>query len=72
SDSGPGIPGESLDEVFDAFYTTKEHGTGLGLSVSRTIVETYGGKIWAENCAKGGADFHFTIPLRTNHPPHAR
>jgi signal transduction histidine kinase/ABC-type uncharacterized transport system substrate-binding protein len=68
SDSGPGIPEQVIDEIFDTFYTTKQHGTGLGLSIARTIVETYGGKIWAENCAQGGAVFHFTIPLSTDMP----
>ena len=62
-DSGPGIAAQRLSEIFDTFYTTKEHGTGIGLSIARTIVETYGGKIWAENRAEGGATFHFTIPL---------
>ena len=65
-DSGPGIPDEKISEIFDTFYTTKEHGTGLGLSIARTIVEFYGGKIWAENCTEGGAALHFTIPLRTD------
>ena len=68
SDSGPGIPEQVIDEIFDTFYTTKQHGTGLGLSIARTIVDTYGGKIWAENCAQGGAAFHFTIPLSTDMP----
>jgi Histidine kinase-, DNA gyrase B-, and HSP90-like ATPase len=48
SDSGTGIPDHKLSEIFDTFYTTKDHGTGLGLTIARTIVETYGGKIWAE------------------------
>jgi signal transduction histidine kinase len=61
-DSGPGIPEDKLGEIFDTFYTTKEQGTGLGLSVARTIVETYEGKIWAENQVGGGAVFHFTLP----------
>ncbi|HEU0158118.1 MAG TPA: ATP-binding protein [Hyphomicrobiaceae bacterium] len=63
SDSGPGIPEHKLAEIFDTFYTTKAHGTGLGLSIARTIVETYGGKIWAENRDQGGAVFRFTLPL---------
>ena len=63
SDSGTGIPEHKLGEIFDTFYTTKEHGTGLGLSIARTIVETYGGKIWAANRAGGGAVFRFTLPL---------
>jgi signal transduction histidine kinase len=63
SDSGTGIPEHKLGEIFDTFYTTKEHGTGLGLSIARTIVETYGGKIWAENRPVGGAVIRFTLPL---------
>ena len=63
SDAGTGIPEDKLGEIFDTFYTTKEHGTGLGLSIARTIVETYGGKIWAENRPVGGAVIRFTLPL---------
>ena len=66
SDSGPGVPGQVIDEIFDTFYTTKQHGTGLGLSIARTIVDTYGGKIWVENRPEGGAAFHFTIPLSSD------
>jgi signal transduction histidine kinase len=63
SDTGTGIPKEKLGEVFNTFYTTKQQGTGLGLAIARSIVETYGGKIWAENQAGRGAVFHFTLPL---------
>jgi signal transduction histidine kinase len=63
SDSGPGIPKEALKRIFETFYTTKASGTGLGLAIARTIVETYGGQIWAENRDGGGAVFRFTLPL---------
>jgi signal transduction histidine kinase len=63
SDTGLGIPKERLNSIFDAFYTTKPSGTGLGLSIARAIVETYGGKIWADNRAGGGAVFRFILPL---------
>jgi signal transduction histidine kinase len=63
SDSGPGIPDHKLGEIFGTFYTTKEQGTGLGLSVARTIMETYDGRIWAENQPGDGALFRFTLPL---------
>ena len=65
SDSGSGIPKDALRNIFDTFYTTKATGTGLGLSIARTIVESYGGKIWAENREGGGAVFRFTLPLTT-------
>jgi signal transduction histidine kinase len=66
SDTGPGVPYDKLNAVFDAFYSTKESGTGLGLLIARTIVESFGGKIWAENRAGGGAVFRFTL-LRSDH-----
>ena len=65
SDSGPGIAKDALRNIFDTFYTTKATGTGLGLSIARTIVESNGGKIWAENREGGGAVFRFTLPLTT-------
>ena len=68
SDTGTGIPNDKLKGVFETFYTTKQQGTGLGLSIVRTIVETYGGKIWAENRnGGGGAVFRFTLPLAKAH-----
>jgi signal transduction histidine kinase len=63
ADSGAGIPFDKLKGIFETFFTTKRQGTGLGLSIARTIVETYGGKIWAENRPGGGAVFRFTLPL---------
>jgi signal transduction histidine kinase len=62
TDTGRGIPPDKLNGVFETFYTTKQEGTGLGLSIARTIVETYGGKIWAEHRQGGGAVFRFTLP----------
>jgi signal transduction histidine kinase len=63
SDTGGGIPNDKLKDIFKTFYTTKQQGTGLGLSIARTIVESYGGKIWAENRIGRGAVFRFTLPL---------
>jgi PAS domain S-box-containing protein len=63
SDSGGGIPAERLEGIFEPFFTTKKRGSGLGLSISRGIIEALGGKLWAENRAGGGAVFHFTLPL---------
>ena len=60
-DTGPGIQEDKLATIFEPFVTTKKQGTGIGLSIARTIINTYGGKIWAENEAGGGAIFHFTL-----------
>jgi signal transduction histidine kinase len=62
ADSGKGIPEENLTSVFDAFFTTKPQGTGLGLPIARTIIQTYGGTIWAENRDRS-AVFFFRLPL---------
>ncbi len=61
-DNGPGIPTEFLERLFDPFFTTKANGMGMGLAVSRTIVEAHKGKIRAENRPEGGACFSFTLP----------
>nr|WP_279342390.1 ATP-binding protein [Geotalea sp. SG265] len=62
SDSGPGIPLESLEKIFDIFYTTKKSGTGLGLAVSRKIMEAHDGALSAKNNPAGGAIFTITLP----------
>ena len=61
-DSGPGIDPEYLDRVFDAFYTTKSSGVGMGLSICRSIINAHGGRLWADVNALGGAVFRFTLP----------
>jgi two-component system, LuxR family, sensor kinase FixL len=61
-DSGPGVPAEIINRVFEPFFTTKSGGMGMGLSVSRTIIEAHGGQIWVENNPAGGATFGFTLP----------
>jgi signal transduction histidine kinase len=66
SDSGPGIPAEKLNEVFDPFFTTKRQGMGIGLSISRSIVQAHKGRIWAENQNGGGAVFRLSLPLALN------
>jgi C4-dicarboxylate-specific signal transduction histidine kinase len=60
-DAGPGIPAADFSRLFDSFFTTKEKGMGLGLSIARSIVEAHGGIIWAENTAAGGAVFRFRL-----------
>ena len=60
-DNGPGV--HDPDRIFDAFMTTKETGMGIGLAVSRSIVEAHGGRLWAENNKTGGAIFNVTLPL---------
>jgi PAS domain S-box-containing protein len=62
SDSGIGFPGGNLERIFEAFFTTKPQGTGMGLSVSRRIIESHGGRLWASANTGRGATFQFTLP----------
>jgi two-component system, LuxR family, sensor kinase FixL len=68
SDTGHGIPADKLQHVFDPFFTTKPNGMGMGLSISRTIIEAHGGMLWAENKNGGGAVFRFTLPTTDEVP----
>src|ERR1700756_4258709 len=61
-DSGPGIDATHLERVFEAFYTTKSDGTGMGLLICRSIIDAHGGKLWAEANEPRGATFQFTLP----------
>jgi signal transduction histidine kinase len=62
SDAGVGLPRAGADQIFQAFFTTKPQGTGLGLSISHSIIESHGGRLWAEANPGGGATFSFTLP----------
>ena len=62
-DTGPGIDGAVIDQVFDQFFTTKPEGIGMGLSISRSIIESHGGRVRAESGKDGGATFHLTLPI---------
>jgi len=61
SDTGIGLPLQQPEQIFSAFFTTKAHGTGMGLPISRSIIESHGGRLWATSNSEGGASFHFTL-----------
>ncbi len=69
SDTGVGLPAQQVDQIFDAFFTTKVHGTGMGLRISRSIVESHGGRLWAGPNSPRGATFHFSLPTKTESRP---
>jgi PAS domain S-box-containing protein len=62
SDTGIGLPSQQADQIFNAFFTTKDHGTGMGLLISRSIIESHGGRLWASDNSPRGASFSFTLP----------
>jgi len=68
SDSGIGLPVEETDRVFEAFFTTKPQGSGMGLSISRRIIESHGGRLWASANTTRGATFQFTLPTELKAP----
>jgi PAS domain S-box-containing protein len=70
SDTGVGLPAEKMDQIFSAFFTTKTQGSGMGLAISRSIVESHGGRLWATANDGRGAAFHFTLPTEAAEPTH--
>jgi len=69
TDTGVGLPAQQVDQIFDAFFTTKVQGTGMGLRISRSIVESHGGHLWAGPNSPRGATFHFSLPTKTGGNP---
>ena len=63
SDTGVGLPPAQADQIFDAFFTTKDKGTGMGLPISRSIIESHGGRLWVADDSARGATFQFTLPI---------
>jgi PAS domain S-box-containing protein len=66
ADTGVGLPPNHAGQIFNAFFTTKEHGTGMGLRISRTIIEAHGGRLWATDNHPRGASFHFTLAVSSD------
>jgi len=64
SDTGVGLPVQQADQIFNAFFTTKLHGTGMGLRISRSIIESHGGRLWAAENSPRGASFYLTLPTK--------
>jgi PAS domain S-box-containing protein len=69
SDTGVGLPDDKAEHIFDAFFTTKPEGSGMGLAISRSIIESHGGRVWASANSGKGATFHFTLPLAPHFMP---
>jgi C4-dicarboxylate-specific signal transduction histidine kinase len=68
SDTGMGLPAQQADQIFNAFFTTKVQGTGMGLSISRTIVESHGGRLWGVDNSSRGASFYVSLPTKVEAP----
>jgi len=66
SDTGVGLPPQQAEQIFDSFFTTKRDGTGMGLRISRSIVESHGGRLWSADNPPRGASFHFTLPSKVD------
>ena len=64
ADTGVGLPPQQADQIFNVFFTTKPQGTGMGLRISRSIVESHGGRLWATDNSPRGASFHLTLPTK--------
>jgi signal transduction histidine kinase len=64
TDSGPGVTPENRERIFESFYTTKADGVGIGLSICRSIIESHGGRVWADSAAVRGAAVCFTLPVQ--------
>ncbi len=68
TDSGVGLPSQQTEQIFNAFFTTKPHGTGMGLRISRSIIESHGGRLWAADNSPRGASFCFSLPTKPEAP----
>ncbi len=68
TDRGRGLTDEAQTQIFNAFFSTKKHGLGMGLAISRSIIEAHGGRLWAKSCDNGGATFGFSLPAARNSP----
>jgi signal transduction histidine kinase len=68
TDRGVGLPPDQTEQIFNAFFTTKPHGTGMGLRISRSIVESHGGRLWAASNFPRGASFCFSLPTKAEAP----
>jgi signal transduction histidine kinase len=67
-DSGVGLPPQQKEQIFNAFFTTKPHGTGMGLRISRSIIESHGGRLWVADNSSRGARFCFSLPTKIEAP----